>query len=93
MQSAQVAVTSTVETLIGAKSIDEGLTSLGLTVSADGAANRYTLVRDSYTMVLDISEKPGNYPGTLYALSVKALANDKQLAAIETAKYFRGQRE
>ena len=93
MQDAQVAVTSTVETLLGAESIDDGLQSLGLTVSAVGIANRYTLVRDSYTMVLDISEEPGNYPGTLYALSVKAVANDKKLAEIETAKYFKGQRE
>ncbi len=93
MQSAQVAVISTAETLLGSASIDEGMASLGLWVN-DGAANgRYTLVRDAFTIVLDINEMPGNYPGALYALSITAVDNNKKLAGIETVKYIGGQKE
>jgi len=91
IQDAQVAVTSVVETLVGSDSMTEGLTILGIKPSDGSAAGQYTLVHDTYVVVLNISREPGDYPGTLYALSVKAEQNGKVLADIETAKYDGGQ--
>jgi prepilin-type N-terminal cleavage/methylation domain-containing protein len=90
IQDAQVAVTSTVETLIGSGSVDDGLAALGIYPSDGSAAGQYTMVHDTYIVVLNISEKPGNYPGTLYALSVKAEQDGRELASIETARYDGG---
>ena len=91
IQDAQVAVTSVVETLAGSDSMTEGLASLGIKPSDGSASGQYTLVHDTYVVVLNISQEPGDYPGTLYALSVKAEQDGKELADIETAKYDGGQ--
>jgi prepilin-type N-terminal cleavage/methylation domain-containing protein len=90
IQNAQVAVASTVETLAGADSLQDGLVSLGLTPPDRGASGQYRLMRDAYVLVVTIGEEPGDYPGTLYSLSVKADQDGKELASIETAKYDGG---
>ncbi len=90
IQDAQVAVSSTVETLIGAESIEDGLMSLGLTVSDGSATGRYMLVHSDYTVELDVKEDKGGYPDKLYDFSVRAVEGDKELAVIETAKYYGG---
>ncbi len=90
IQEAQVAVASVTETLIGAESIENGLVILGLPVSDGSTEGRYTLAHGSFKVVLDISEAAGNYPGELFDLSVKAIENDKELASIQTAKYYGG---
>lgn len=90
IQEAQVAVASAAETLIGAGSIEDGLKTLGLPVSDDTAKGRYTLAHHSFKIVLDISKAPGDFPGELFDLSITAVEDDKELAAIRTAKYYGG---
>ena len=90
IQEAQVTVASAAETLIGAENIENGLVMLGLPVSAGSVEGRYTLTHGSFKLVLDITESIGNYPGELFDLSIKAIENDKELASIQTAKYYGG---
>ena len=88
VQTAQVAVTSTVETLAGADSVEEALAALDLSVSDGHVSGRYSLLYNDYNVLLDISEAAGDYPGALYEIRVAAVADDKELAVIETAKYY-----
>jgi prepilin-type N-terminal cleavage/methylation domain-containing protein len=90
MQDAQVAVASTAEVLAGADTLQDGLVSLGLIPAGSSAAGQYRLIRNDFTVVLNISEEPGDYPGTLYRLSVHAEQDGDELAGIETAKYDGG---
>ena len=85
IQNAQMAVTSVVETLSGADSINDGLKELGLTASDGNAVGQYTLIHDDYSVVLEISEEAGNYPGRLYDFNVRAVSDDKELAVVKTA--------
>jgi prepilin-type N-terminal cleavage/methylation domain-containing protein len=90
IQDAQVAVASTAEVLAGADSLEDGLHSLGLIPPGSSAAGQYRLIYNGFTVVLTISEEPGDYPGTLYSLSVDAEQDGKKLVGIETAKYDGG---
>jgi len=90
IQDAQVAVASTAEILAGANSLEDGLASLSLIPPANGPAGQYRLLRDGFTVVVTVSEEPGDYPGTLYSLSIDAEQDGKKLVGIETAKYDGG---
>ncbi len=90
IQDAQVAVASTAETLAGAETLEDGLASLGLVSAGNCPAGQYRLIRDGFTVVVTVSEESGNYPGTLYSLSIDAEQDGKKLAGIKTAKYDGG---
>ncbi|MGI5919009.1 MAG: type II secretion system protein [Christensenellales bacterium] len=90
IQNAQVAVASTAEILAGAETLEDGLTALSLIPPASGPAGQYRLLHSGFTVVVTISEEPGEYPGTLYSLSIDAEQDGKKLAGIETAKYDGG---
>jgi len=90
IQDAQVAVASTAETLAGAETLEDGLASLGLVPAGNCPAGQYRLIRDGFTVVVTVSEESGDYPGTLYSLSIDAEQDGKKLAGIKTAKYDGG---
>jgi len=90
IQDAQVAVASTAETLAGAETLEDGLASLGLVPAGNCPAGQYRLIRDGFTVVVTVSEESGDYPGTLYSLSIDAEQDGKKLARIKTAKYDGG---
>jgi len=90
IQNAQVAVASAVETLAGADSLEDGLALLGLTPPDRGASGQYMLIHEAYTLVITVGEEPGDYPGVLYSLSVKAEQDNRELISVETAKYDGG---
>ena len=90
IQEAQVAAATAAETLIGADSLESGLMMLGLPVSDGNLEGRYMLDDETFSIVLDISEASGDYPGELFDLSVIAMDGDRELAAINTAKYYGG---
>ena len=84
-QSAQLAATSAMETLAGANTLSEGLKALG----ADGAgAGSYICSCGGYDITIDAKES-GDYPGTLYEISVEAESGGKVIASIDTAKYYK----
>lgn len=88
-QSAQLAVTSTVEMLSGADTLSEGLKALGInSLSSSGS---YTYISGGYDIAINVQKK-GDYPGTLYEISVSAESGGKPIASIDTAKYYKGEK-
>lgn len=85
VQSAQLVVTSTVETLAGADTLSDGLKALGI---GGAGAGSYTSSSGSYEIIID-AQKSGDYPGKLYEISVKAESGGKVVASIDTAKYYK----
>lgn len=88
IQDAQMSVTSTVELFSSAESIEEAMTALGIGASDGTADGSYTFIQDDYKIIVDISEDTGGYPGRLFDLSVKAVDDEKELASIDTSKYY-----
>lgn len=88
MQEAQLAVTSVAEVLVSGETMQDAFDYLGLT-AAEGIIGTYSLEKGGITVDIDITEKDGDYPGTLYGLDIRAQSGDKELAAISTARYVK----
>jgi len=88
MQEAQLAVTSAAEVLTSEESMQDALEYLGLE-HLDAIAGSYTLQKNDFTVDIDITQKDGNYPGTLYSLEIRAQSGGNELAAISTARYVK----
>lgn len=88
MQEAQLAVTSVAEVLVSGETMQDAFDHLGLT-AAEGITGTYSLVKGDITVDIDIAEKDGDYPGTLYGFDIRAQSGDKELAALSTARYVK----
>ena len=86
MQHAELCVASTVETLISSDTLYDGLKALDLD-SAETADGQYTYSQDGYDITIDIEERDGEYPGTLYDLRVSAADGVEELAVVRTSTY------
>ena len=87
VQAAQVHMISSIETVLSAGTLGDGLRALDMTVMGDDKNGVGTAERDGLIIRLQYDEKQGGYPGTLYDISVKVLNDDEVLAALETKKY------
>lgn len=86
IQSAQLSVVSTIETLVCADSLQDGLESLGLeTPSTTIGKYKYSTIGEE--IIIEIRDMQDSYLGTLYNITVTALGDDKPLAKISTKKY------
>lgn len=96
-QSAQLAVTSVMETLAGADTLAAGLKELGINSEGGtefcctwngvrGTAKGYSYSRDGYELRID-ALKVGDYPGTLYEIVVFVQSKAVD-AKIDTYKYY-----
>lgn len=88
-QSAQVCVTTAAEALLCADTLFDGLIVLGAKEASE--EGRYAYEQSGYEIVIEIEEKQGGYPGTLYGIVIEALDNGKVVAKISTAKYDKEQ--
>lgn len=88
MQTAEIVVTSAVETLAGADTLRDGLLKLGITPSDDITSDVFSFSSQGYDVTVGV-DKRGDYPGTLYDIEVKASSGGKVLADTETAKYYK----
>ena len=71
MQNAQVAVSTTIETLNSTDNINDALAALGLTASDGDADGLYTLIGDTCTVTLEVSREAGDYPETCTASALQ----------------------
>ena len=84
-QAAEMAAASAAETLLCANTLDDGLMVLGaVATDTDGG---YMVIRDEYTLSLLVTPR-GDYPGSLFDVSVQASRDGTVLAEIDTAKYY-----
>lgn len=90
MQSAGLCVTTTIETLAAADTLNEALSKLGITAHESITNENFSLVRDGYDLTITVQKK-GEYPGTLYDVTVSALKEGKVVCSIDTAKYYKEQ--
>ncbi len=88
MQKAELCAASTVEVLAGAETLSDALGELGIDCPDYLTSETFEYTRDGYKVVIDVEEN-GDYPGTLYSLSVSAYSEDDKLAGITTAKYYK----
>jgi prepilin-type N-terminal cleavage/methylation domain-containing protein len=88
MQSAEIAVTSAVETLVGAETLQDGLLSLGMDSPDNIMSDVFSFSSQGYDITVE-AVKQGDYPGALYNIEVKASSGGKVLADTETAKYYK----
>ena len=84
-QSAQLFVSSTVETLVCADTLLEGMSALGLEFSPQ--TSEYTHKDGELSAIINIADAGGDYPGTLYDIAVTVPGESKPLASITTKKY------
>ncbi|MDD5017285.1 MAG: type II secretion system protein [Eubacteriales bacterium] len=91
IQHAELCVTSTVETLVSSDTIYDGLGALDIDCSDDIVSAEFAYTRDGYDIAIDIEERDGGYPGTLYNLQVSASDGDDELASVSTATYYKEQ--
>jgi prepilin-type N-terminal cleavage/methylation domain-containing protein len=91
MQSAGLVATSVVETLVGADTLGGGLTSLGQQLPGDTSSGELSFYKEGFDVSVEFTEK-GDYPGTLYDISVSVASKDNVLASIDTSKYYKGGR-
>ena len=88
MQSAEIAVTSAVETLAGADTLKDGLLALGVNCSDNISGESFSLESNGFDITVEV-EGSGDYPGSLYDIAVKASSGGSVLAQAETAKYYK----
>lgn len=85
MQNAQLYASSTVETIVCADTIEQGMQALGLQYSQQ--ESEYTYSDEGMTAIIEIRDAGGEYPGTLYDIRVTVPGEDKPLSDISTKKY------
>jgi prepilin-type N-terminal cleavage/methylation domain-containing protein len=88
MQSAEIAVTSAVETLAGADTLQGGLLALGVNCPDNITDECFSFSSGGFDITVNVESK-GDYPGVLYDIEVKAMNGDSVLASTETAKYYK----
>lgn len=86
MQNAHLSVTSTIETLVCADSIHEGLKTLGIQTTSV-LYGEFEYNANGEDLIIEIGQTQNHYPGTLYNITVTAPGNDEPLAKISTKKY------
>jgi len=87
MQEAELLASSTIETLLGAEKLTDGLDALGFRTISDPAAI-YEMELDSGGVLgIVIEDAGGDYPGKLYDISVTVMYEDKTQSEIATKKY------
>jgi prepilin-type N-terminal cleavage/methylation domain-containing protein len=84
-QNAQLYASSTIETIMSADTVDEGMQALGLQFSPQ--LNEYTHQDGDNNAVIAIADTGGDYPGTLWQITVTVPGEDKPLSQIVTKKY------
>lgn len=87
-QDAELCVTSTVETLVCANTIQDGFDVLGLSFSGDG---QYVSIQNDLPVTIDIKQSSAQYPGMLYDICVRVENEDELLSEIQTKKYYKEQ--
>ncbi len=90
LQSAELCVTSAVETIVCADTIYEALDALDIE-HTDEIKNEYIAACNGYDIAIDLEDQDGGYPGTLYAVKVSANKDDKEFAGISTKVYYKEQ--
>lgn len=86
VQRAQLSVASTIETLVCADSLQDGLALLGLETSSTDFG-KYKYSTNGEELIIEIRDIQDSYPGTLYNITVTASGGEKPLAKISTKKY------
>ena len=89
-QDAEMAAVSTIETLVCADTVYDGLDMLGISYHNDIADETIVCQRNDFDIVIVLQAR-GNYPGTLYDISVTAVDDETELAAITTSTYYKEQ--
>lgn len=93
MQAAQIHMISSVETVLSAKTLDDGLHALDMRIQGDDKKGVCTAEHEDLTIMLQYSEKQGEYPGTLYDITIQVIEADEVLAAVDTMKYDKERRD
>lgn len=83
---AELFATSVIESISCADTIEDGFQSLNL--KFEDKKTEYIIAEHKLTAVIEVS-KTGDYPGTLYDISVVVQNAEKQLANISTKKYVK----
>lgn len=91
MQSAELCVTSTIETVICADTIYDALDALDIDYEDNIINEKYALASNGYDITIDLNEIDNDYPGTLYTLDVSANKDEEEFASISTKKYYKEQ--
>lgn len=85
MQNAQLYASTTIESIVCAETIADGIESLGLSFADD--AKQYSYQKDGLTAIIKITDVGKDYPGTLYEITVTVPGESKPLSLITTKKY------
>lgn len=85
-QQAELLATSVIESISCADTMEDGFNSLNL--KFEHKKSDYIIAEHGLTAVIEVSNA-GEYPGTLYDISVVVQSTDKQLADISTKKYVK----
>lgn len=85
-QKAELLATSVIESISCADTMEDGFHSLNLKFKPEKA--EYIITEHELTAVIEVS-KAGEYPGTLYDISVVVQNAEKKLADISTKKYVK----
>ena len=89
-QDAQIAVTSVAETLASADTVYDALDEIGVSHSDSITDATFVCPGSGCDITIDLSAR-GDYPGTLYDISISAADNDTELAAVHTSTYYKEQ--
>ena len=84
-QNAQLYASSCVETIVSADTVEDGMQALGLQFSP--LTSEYTHQDGDNNAVIAIADTGGDYPGTLWQITVTVPGEEKSLAQIVTKKY------
>ena len=84
-QNAQLYASSTVETIVSADTLQEGMQALGLQFSP--FTSEYTHQDGDFAAVIAVADAGGDYPGTLWQITVTVPGEDEPLSQIVTKKY------
>lgn len=85
MQNAELYASTAVESIVCAETVADGIESLGLSFASD--AKQYSYQKDGLTAIIEIADVDGDYPGTLYEITVTVSGENEPLACISTKKY------
>ncbi len=84
-QNAQLYASSTIETIMSADTVDEGMQALGLQFSPQ--LNEYTHKDGDFAAVIGVTDTGGDYPSTLWQITVTVPGEHEPLSQITTKKY------
>ncbi len=84
-QEAELLASTTIESIVCAKTIEDGFEAIGLVF--DEAQTQYSYTDGGYTADIEIYGEDADYPGTLYDISISVTQDGKELSGISTKKY------